>query len=57
MKLKVTINSTNAAFDTWPEIETSRLLREIADKVEQSAQGGPVIDINGNKVGEWSYRP
>lgn len=57
MKLKITINSTNAAFDTWPEIETARLLREIADKVERGSTGGPAIDINGNKCGEWSLKP
>ena len=60
MKLKVTINGTGAAFDTWPEIETARLLRLIAEDIEErsgmGSTGGYCMDINDNKVGEWSYK-
>lgn len=35
--------------------ETARILREIADKVENGADGGPVFDANGNRVGDWWF--
>lgn len=34
--------------------ESARILRVIADKLENGQDGGPVIDANGNKVGTWS---
>ena len=34
--------------------ETARILREVADQVENARAGGPVYDANGNRIGEWS---
>ena len=34
--------------------EVARLLRQIADRVEIGYQDGSVVDLNGNRVGEWS---
>ncbi len=48
------INCENAAF-SGPEgrREAARLLRQVADKIEQGHQGGPLMEVNGNKCGSW----
>lgn len=35
--------------------EVARILRAIAEKVEQGETGGPIMDSNGNSVGEWEF--
>ena len=64
MTLKIATD--NAAFaDGEGPHEIARILRELADKVTSSDfrvdtfennynESGPVRDINGNTVGEWS---
>ena len=61
--LKIEIKTGNAVFcdpytgkeDMYYEgFELSRILREIADKIDGGATHGSCIDINGNKVGQWS---
>ena len=57
MKFKLNIKSDNAAFaddGNDGKNEVARILREIADKLEAGGGRGHCIDINGNKVGEWS---
>ena len=34
--------------------ELRRNLKEIMEKLEYGYQSGHIMDINGNKVGEWS---
>ena len=51
------MKTDNAAFgeDRLDEgAEIARILREIADRVEQGDNHGICMDINGNKVGSWS---
>ena len=36
-------------------IEVARILREVADKVENESREGSCIDYNGNKVGEFKF--
>jgi hypothetical protein len=54
MKINITIECNNAAFENAPEVETARILRELARKVEQLGLNDniPIIDMNGNKVGK-----
>ncbi len=33
--------------------EAARMLRRVADNLEAFVSDGPVIDINGNRVGSW----
>jgi hypothetical protein len=56
MTCKVIINTANAAFgdsDSSRAEEVARLLREIAEDLDNGEVCGPVIDLNGNKVGTW----
>jgi len=50
------LNVTNAAFDE-PGPETSRLLRLVADRIDQGATEGTVSDVNGNRVGSYGFVP
>ena len=34
--------------------EVSRLLKKIAMEIQRGSDYGSIIDLNGNKVGEWS---
>ena len=57
--LKIEIETGNAAYrDEDGEFDRSayelrRNLKEIMEKLEYSYQSGYIMDINGNKVGEW----
>ena len=52
----LTINTQNAAFEDGAEYEVGRILREIADKIENAGaeSGANVLDYNGNRVGRYS---
>jgi hypothetical protein len=53
--LTLTIDSTeNAAFDDSDSAECARILREIADKLDDDIIQAPIWDANGNKVGWWA---
>ena len=66
---KLAIKTDNAAFEPDDETETimpgemARILRKLADGFADGertgvpiavGEGGPVFDINGNRVGEWT---
>ena len=56
--LRIEIATDNAAFHNLdgepnPGPEASRLLRDVAKKVEAGATEGKIIDINGNTVGRF----
>jgi hypothetical protein len=53
MKLIVNIDMDNAAFADCPATEAARILRRIAKKMEEGEDGGKVMDVNGNSVGNW----
>ena len=52
----LSINTQNAAFEDGAEYEIARILREIADKVENAGaeSAANVLDYNGNRVGRYS---
>lgn len=54
MNIRIIIETENAAFqEVGEEIETARILRELADKVESGGLGDfNLRDINGNTVGQ-----
>ena len=55
-KFEVAIRTENASFEGENKShELAKLLRKVADKVEQGNEEGMVIDANGNKVGEFSF--
>jgi hypothetical protein len=55
MTATIKINMDNAAFDGENRIpETCRILRDIADRLEQGKNVSPIRDINGNSVGTIS---
>lgn len=56
MHLTLRMNMDNAAFEMYPASEAARLLRLVAEKMENGADGGKLLDINGNTVGTWSVR-
>ena len=55
--LSITFDTTNEAFHGDETGETVRTLREIAKKIERGRDAGPVMDLNGNKIGAWAYCP
>jgi hypothetical protein len=53
---KVSLRLGNAAFDNHISFETARILREIADKLDdRGAHDGICVDINGNTVGSYRF--
>ena len=58
--VKIEFDTENAAFGQGSRLsETARILRDIAEKIENGSSlgGGPVRDINGNTVGHWEMTP
>lgn len=53
--VKITIKTGNDAFLKNYEGEVSRILREIADKIEEGYWKESFNDINGNKVCTVEY--
>ena len=53
MAFVLRFKTDNAAFDE-PEAECARILRAIADKLENGRVAGKCQDVNGNSVGLWS---
>ena len=51
-----TIRTDNAAFQDGDDGagELARILRAIADSVENGNREGTARDVNGNNVGRWS---
>ena len=57
MGFKLSITTDNAAFseeEGGPNAEVARLLREVADDIENGRECGTIMDINGNNVGKYS---
>lgn len=51
----IQFDTDSAAFDDAPEVETARILRDIASRIESGAidsDGAVVHDINGNNIGQ-----
>ncbi len=57
MDVTITIKTDNAAFEDDPTHEVARILRKLADQMEESGlfQSGlsrKLVDFNGNVVGQ-----
>ena len=55
MKFTLNIDCNNAAFEGDTDAEVARILKEVAEKIEGGASSGTISDINGNRVGYFSY--
>ncbi|MDR9836814.1 MULTISPECIES: hypothetical protein [Herbaspirillum] len=57
MQASIKIDMGNAAFENSPSSEVARILRELADKVEDRGvsigDGIKLYDVNGNNVGQF----
>ena len=52
MKATITIETGNAAFSDYPEFEIARILRKLADRIEdRGIEDTSICDINGGRVG------
>lgn len=53
IEMELKIKSSNSAFTDNPQEEIARLLRHTANRIESGVEEGKLMDVNGNKVGEW----
>lgn len=54
---KLAIETSNAAFEGDPAEECARILRALADALEFGHRtGGPLFDVNGNRVGTFTLK-
>jgi hypothetical protein len=49
--ISIEINNTGSAFDE-PHQEVARILRELANSIEQGVERTTLYDINGNRCGK-----
>jgi len=52
-RFKLTLKLGNEAFSDDPSYEVARILREAAKRVERGDTESVLMDVNGNKVGEF----
>lgn len=50
---KLTIRTENEAFDGFPGDELARILRDVAEKLQDGRNRAVCVDVNGNTVGSW----
>lgn len=55
MRFTCSFNMDNDAFTDDPQQEVARILRKIANQVNNSLSNG-ILDANGNKIGNWSIQ-
>ncbi len=58
MRATIVLNMDNAAFEDAPGIELARILRKLADDVENNGPENAndrLHDINGNSIGEFRF--
>ena len=54
---KLEIETTNAAFDSYPEHEIAEILRNTIEDLMMGAKDGSLRDTNGNRVGYFEFTP
>lgn len=52
---EISIRSGNEALISNPVAEIHRILDRVKDDLVAEYDGGPIVDMNGNKIGEWSF--
>ena len=52
--MKIQFDTDGAAFDVCADVEIRRILEKIANQVECGWERNIIMDINGNRIGEWS---
>jgi hypothetical protein len=53
----LTFKTDNEAFSPDAITEVVRILRDVANRVEQGRTVGPCMDANGNRVGSYTVLP
>lgn len=53
MYFKLGFSMDNDDFSEFPEIETSMLLKAIAQQIEDGMTFDRIQDTNGNTIGKW----
>jgi hypothetical protein len=48
-------DARDAANEIARNAEVARILRAVADKLDQDMIHGPCFDANGNNVGDWGF--
>lgn len=56
-RFTIIIETENDAFDTSPAAETARILRAMADRLEEVGILPVPVDINGNVCGSVTTEP
>lgn len=56
MKLTIVVRGEDDALAGDPRGESARILRRIAERLEEGADYGRAFDLNGNAVGRWFIR-
>lgn len=49
--VELTIDTDTDAFSEAPGIEIARVLRKVADEIENGCTLGRIADVNGNAIG------
>lgn len=52
--MKIEFETSNSSFEEYGLYEVKRILNEIGRKLDEGYKHGVIMDINGNKVGEWN---
>jgi len=52
---RMSFRCDTAAFEKFPDVEISRILDVVAQKITNGKDEGAIMDVCGNKVGEFYF--
>jgi hypothetical protein len=55
-KFKLEFATDNAAFEQYPYEEAAAICRGVAAELMALCTAGPIRDLNGNRIGQWSLK-
>jgi hypothetical protein len=53
--MTIKFNTDNAAFEENFAGECIRILQHVIERMEEGDDNGTIMDVNGNRIGTWSY--
>jgi len=53
----IKFDTASAAFDEDASLEITRILSNISDQIHTGNTARQIVDVNGNKIGQWEFTP
>lgn len=55
-RITIQFEVDSAEFEDTVDVEYRRIFNKIANRIADYVEDGPIMDVNGNSIGEWWIR-